>query len=59
MYKAFIEPNLQTAQLKIHNAFNPFSGFLSPTYILKCKKPPLLDEGKAVEALGVSERVNV
>ncbi|KAK4760417.1 hypothetical protein SAY87_005310 [Trapa incisa] len=35
MYKAFIEPDLQTAHIKIVNKFNPFSGFQSPTYILK------------------------
>ena len=26
MYKAFIEPDLKTAHLKIYNTFNPFSG---------------------------------
>lgn len=26
MYKAFIEPDLKAAQLKIHNSFNPFTG---------------------------------
>ena len=35
MYKAYIEPDLRTAHLKIHNAFNPFSGFMNATYILK------------------------
>lgn len=35
MYKAFIEPDLQTAHIKITNKFNPFSGFQNPTYILK------------------------
>jgi hypothetical protein len=35
MYKAFIEPDLKTAQIKILNKFNPFSGFQNPTYILK------------------------
>ncbi|CAN1265623.1 Inorganic pyrophosphatase TTM1 [Linum perenne] len=35
MYKAFIEPDLQTAHIKIINKFNPFTGFQSPTYILK------------------------
>lgn len=35
MYKAFIEPDLQTAHIKIINKFNPFSGFQNPTYILK------------------------
>lgn len=37
MYKAFIEPDLQTAHIKITNKFNPFSGFQNPTYILKVK----------------------
>lgn len=37
MYKAFIEPDLQTAQIKISNKFNPFTGFQSPTYILKVR----------------------
>jgi hypothetical protein len=35
MYKAFIEPDLQTAHIRIINKFNPFSGFQNPTYILK------------------------
>lgn len=35
MYKAFIEPDLKAAHLRIYNRFNPFSGFMSPTYILK------------------------
>lgn len=35
MYKAFIEPDLETAHIKIINKFNPFSGFQNPTYILK------------------------
>jgi len=35
MYKAYIEPDLQTAHIKINNKFNPFFGFQSPTYILK------------------------
>lgn len=35
MYKAYIEPDLQTAHIKIINKFNPFTGFQSPTYILK------------------------
>lgn len=37
MYKAFIEPDLQTAQIKIINKFNPFTGFQCPTYILKVR----------------------
>lgn len=35
MYKAYIEPDLETAHIKIINKFNPFSGFQTPTYILK------------------------
>ena len=38
MYKAYIEPDLKTAHLKIYNTFNPFSGFMDPTYILKSAK---------------------
>ncbi|KAK9800247.1 hypothetical protein WJX73_005883 [Symbiochloris irregularis] len=35
MYKAFIEPDLKQAHLRIYNTFNPFSGFMNATYILK------------------------
>ncbi|GJU06669.1 hypothetical protein Tco_1123099 [Tanacetum coccineum] len=35
MYKAFIEPDLKTAHIRIVNKLNPFTGFQSPTYILK------------------------
>ncbi|KAM6569401.1 hypothetical protein CsatB_017386 [Cannabis sativa] len=48
MYKAFIEPDLQTAHIKIINKFNPFSGFQNPTYILKSTKVVTNDEIKAV-----------
>jgi hypothetical protein len=37
MFKTYIEPDLRTAQLRIVNGFNPFAGFLSPTYILKSR----------------------
>jgi adenylate cyclase class IV len=37
--QAFIEPDLKAAQLRVHNPFNPFSGFMSPTYILKSAAP--------------------
>ncbi|KAJ8426803.1 hypothetical protein Cgig2_007858 [Carnegiea gigantea] len=47
MYKAFIEPDLQTAHIKIVNKFNPFTGFQSPTYILKSSKPVTVDQIKA------------
>jgi uridine kinase len=52
MYKAFIEPDLQQAQLKIYNAFNPFSGFMTPFYILKSDRCPSQEEARA--ALGAS-----
>ncbi|KAK8938526.1 hypothetical protein KSP39_PZI010855 [Platanthera zijinensis] len=48
MYKAFIEPDLQTAHIKIINKFNPFSGFQNPTYILKSPKTMSVAEIKAV-----------
>lgn len=38
MYKAFIEPDLATAQIRIYNHFNPFTGFMNATYILKSAK---------------------
>ncbi|XP_024525218.1 uridine-cytidine kinase C [Selaginella moellendorffii] len=38
MYKAFIEPDLETAHIKIVNKFNPFSGFQNATYILKSSR---------------------
>jgi uridine kinase len=40
MYKAFIEPDLATAHIQIYNTFNPFSGFMDATYILKSQKCP-------------------
>ncbi|KAG0491467.1 hypothetical protein HPP92_004865 [Vanilla planifolia] len=48
MYKAFIEPDLQTAHIKIINKFNPFSGFQNPTYILKSPRTLSIDQIKAV-----------
>nr|XP_048329616.1 inorganic pyrophosphatase TTM1 isoform X2 [Ziziphus jujuba var. spinosa] len=48
MYKAFIEPDLQTAHIKIINKFNPFTGFQNPTYILKSTKAVTIDRIKAV-----------
>jgi len=39
MYKAFIEPDLQAAHLKVYNKFNPFSGFIcNPIFILKSEQ---------------------
>lgn len=48
MYKAFIEPDLQTAHIKIRNKFNPFSGFQNPTYVLKSTKSVSVDQIKSV-----------
>ncbi|GER46000.1 uridine kinase [Striga asiatica] len=48
MYKAFIEPDLQTAHIKIINKFNPFTGFQNPTYILKSTRIVTTDQIKAV-----------
>ncbi|XP_048137544.1 inorganic pyrophosphatase TTM2 isoform X2 [Rhodamnia argentea] len=48
MYKAFIEPDLQTAHIKIINKFNPFTGFQNPTYILKSSRNVAVDQIKAV-----------
>ncbi|GIL79958.1 hypothetical protein Vretimale_12820 [Volvox reticuliferus] len=61
MYKAFIEPDLQTAHLRVVNSFNPFSGFMNATYILKSKKVPSLETvTKTLEAYGqVSHRREV
>ncbi|TYG86198.1 hypothetical protein ES288_A13G115400v1 [Gossypium darwinii] len=47
MYKAFIEPDLQTAQIKIINKFNPFTGFQSPTYILKSARELTVEQIKS------------
>eukprot|EP01132_Coremiostelium_polycephalum_P005899 gene5899-7347_t len=44
MYKAFIEPDLQLAEIKIVNKFNPFSGLLNPIYILKSIKQVSVDQ---------------
>ncbi|CAI5503168.1 unnamed protein product [Closterium sp. Naga37s-1] len=37
MYKAFIEPELKTAHIRMVNNFNPFSGFQDATYLLKSR----------------------
>ena len=48
MYKAFIEPDLKTAHLRIYNTFNPFSGFMNATYILKSARRVSPDVIKSV-----------
>ena len=47
MYKAYIEPDLKTAHLRIYNTFNPFSGFMDATYILKTDRSATSDAIKA------------
>ncbi|XP_068637189.1 inorganic pyrophosphatase TTM2-like isoform X1 [Aristolochia californica] len=47
MYKAFIEPDLQTANIKIINKFNPFTGFQNPIYILKSLRALTADQIKS------------
>jgi len=49
MYKAFIEPDLRTAHLRVVNSFNPFAGFQDPTYILKSDRVP--DEARILRML--------
>ncbi|CAG7893495.1 unnamed protein product [Brassica rapa] len=56
MYKAFIEPDLKTAHIKIQNKFNPFSGFQNPTYILKSTKAVTPEQMKAVLSEDFKER---
>lgn len=53
MYKAFIEPDLKTAHLRIYNPFNPFTGFMSPMYILKSGKQVDIEAMK--ESLGLGD----
>jgi len=48
MYKAFIEPDLRTAHLKVVNSFNPFAGFQDPTYILKSDRVPSEERIKSI-----------
>ncbi|XP_051146145.1 inorganic pyrophosphatase TTM2-like [Andrographis paniculata] len=48
MYKAFIEPDLQSAHIRIINKFNPFTGFLCPTYILKSQRTATVEKIKSV-----------
>ena len=35
MYKAFIEPDLKSAHIRISNSFNPFKGLMTPMFSLK------------------------
>ncbi|GAB2226520.1 hypothetical protein Drorol1_Dr00022330 [Drosera rotundifolia] len=57
MYKAFIEPDLKTAHIKIVNKFNPFTGFQNPTYILKSSRKIEVDQIKSVISEEYTEAV--
>lgn len=46
---------LQGAHLRVYNTFNPFSGFMSPTYILKSAKP--VAKGEVAKVLKVRTAV--
>jgi len=56
MYKAFIEPDLKSAHLRIYNTFNPFSGFMDATYILKSDAPVTLAAARALLAENATVR---
>ena len=47
--KAFIEPDLRRAHIRIVNKFNPFSALLRPSYLLKSRKQ--VDEAKVLELM--------
>ncbi|KAH9311271.1 hypothetical protein KI387_026306, partial [Taxus chinensis] len=53
MYKVHIEPQLESAHIKIVNKFNPFSGFQTPTYILKSSR--LATEDQIREVLSIED----
>eukprot|EP00698_Gefionella_okellyi_P020421 TRINITY_DN639_c0_g1_i1.p1 TRINITY_DN639_c0_g1~~TRINITY_DN639_c0_g1_i1.p1 ORF type:complete len:369 (+),score=92.55 TRINITY_DN639_c0_g1_i1:224-1330(+) len=53
MYKAFIEPDLLTAHIRIANKFNPFTAIIHPQYILKSEK--CVDEALIKETLPSAE----
>ncbi|KAL0801771.1 hypothetical protein Bca101_056947 [Brassica carinata] len=55
-YKASLEPDLETAHIKIQNKFNHFGGFHNPTYILKSTKAVTPEQMKAVLSEDFKER---
>ncbi|XRB08281.1 uridine kinase [Pycnococcus provasolii] len=56
MYKAFIEPDLQTAHLRIVNTFNPFSGFQDPVFILKSDRVENITNERIAALFGGPDR---
>ena len=53
-YVAVCDLCVQTAQIQIINSFNPFSGFMMPTYILKSKQVPEL--AHIIDVMGAEVR---
>ena len=56
MYKVYIEPDLETAHIKIVNKFNPFSGFQTPNYILKSTRIATVDQIKKILSIDHIEK---
>eukprot|EP01155_Anaeramoeba_flamelloides_P043201 Anaeramoba_flamelloidesc36977_g1_i2.p1 GENE.c36977_g1_i2~~c36977_g1_i2.p1 ORF type:complete len:367 (-),score=108.94 c36977_g1_i2:532-1632(-) len=54
MYKAFVEPTIKYAHLKILNRFNPFAALLNPTYTLKTTEK--VTEEAILKILGLDEK---
>ncbi|KAJ3446458.1 uridine-cytidine kinase c [Anaeramoeba flamelloides] len=54
MYKAFVEPTIKYAHLKILNRFNPFAALLNPTYTLKTTEK--ITEEVILKVLGLDEK---
>lgn len=49
MFKAFIEPDLRSADIRVRNAFNPMASLVTPLYTLKSEGPlPKHDKVRAV-----------
>jgi uridine kinase len=48
MYKAFIERDLEKAEIKVVNNFNPFAGFKEPVQILKTSDPVSVQDAQDV-----------
>ena len=47
MYKAFIEPSIRAAHIRVTNSFNPFAGFKEPVQILKTEEAVTVDMARA------------
>lgn len=56
MYKVYIEPDLETAHIKIVNKFDPFSGFQTPKYILKSTRIATVEKIKEILSTDHTEK---